>query len=120
MTLAAMDLSDLRLGLSLLGFNLGIEIMQLIVLPPLVALSRTRIYTPLRTVAAAVTAIAATGWLLDRVGLANPIGAVADALGGVSPWIVPGVWVAAAAVLVRRRVCAGRADRPADRDTVRS
>ncbi|PUB32107.1 HupE/UreJ protein [Promicromonospora sp. AC04] len=100
-TLSSLDLSGTQLGLSLLGFNLGIEIMQLvvvlIVLPPLVVLARTRAYTPLRITASAITAVAATGWLLDRIGISNPVGTAADALGAASPWIAVALWVAAIA-----------------------
>jgi hypothetical protein len=55
-TLSALDLSGKQLALSLLGFNLGIEVMQLVVvlvvLPPLIVLARTRAYRPLRSCAA--------------------------------------------------------------------
>ncbi|WP_419702874.1 HupE/UreJ family protein [Promicromonospora sp. NFX87] len=105
-TLSSMDLSGTQLGLSLLGFNLGIEIMQLvvvlIVLPPLVVLARTRSYGPMRVTAAVVTAVAATGWLLDRLGVPNVAARGADALGVGSPWIVGALWLGAAAVLATR------------------
>ena len=106
-TLSALDLSGGQLALSLLGFNLGIELMQLavvlVVLPPLVVLARTPAYRPLRTAAAALTAIAALGWLLDRVGLTTPLGAAADSLGPASPWLVAALWLAALHVLLRSR-----------------
>ena len=124
-TLAALDLSGSQLGLSLLGFNLGIEVMQLavvlLVLPPLLVLARTPAYAPLRTCAAVLTAIAALGWLLDRVGLSTPLGAAADSLGPASPWIVLALWLAAVTTLVRSRwtirTSAGAAP-PADRVAV--
>ena len=106
-TLAALDLTGSRLALSLLGFNLGIELMQLavvlVVLPPLVVLARTRVYRPLRNAAAVLTAAAAIGWLLDRVGLTTPLGAAADALGPASPWIVVALWLGALLAVVRAR-----------------
>ena len=105
-TLSSLSLSGVQLGLSLLGFNLGIEIMQLavvaLVLPPLLVLARTRVYRPLRITAAAVTTVAAVGWLIDRVGLANPVGAWADSLGEMSPFIAAGLWVAAVVTVFRR------------------
>jgi hypothetical protein len=98
-TLTDLDLSGGQLALSLLGFNLGIELMQLavvlVVLPPLLILARTPAYRPLRTGAAVLTAIAALGWLLDRVGLTTPLGAAADSLSPASPWIVIAAWLAA-------------------------
>jgi HupE / UreJ protein len=120
-TLSSLDLSGGRLALSLLGFNLGIEIMQLavvlLVLPPLVVLARTPAYPPLRTGAAAVTAVAAVGWLLDRIGIPNVLGTAADSLGTFLPWVVGVLWLAAAAVLVRTRFRlpppAARSHRPA-------
>lgn len=107
-TLTDLDLSGGQLALSLLGFNLGIEVMQLVVvglvLPPLVVLARTVGYTPLRVGAAVVTAVAATGWLLDRVGIPNLIGTSADSLGAASPWIIAALWSAAIGVLIRARL----------------
>jgi len=106
-TLSALDLSGEQLALSLLGFNLGIELMQLavvlVVLPPLVVLARTRAYQPLRTGAAVLTAVAALGWLLDRVGLTTPLGSAADVLGPASPWVVLALWLAALLTLARSR-----------------
>ncbi|WP_432532936.1 HupE/UreJ family protein [Kineococcus arenarius] len=106
-TLSEMELSGSQLVLSLLGFNLGIELMQLVVvllvLPPLIVLARTPAYRPLRTTAAVVTAVAAVGWLLDRVGVPTPLSTAADSLGPVSPWIAATLWIAAALVLLRTR-----------------
>ena len=115
-TLTDLDLSGGQLALSLLGFNLGIELMQLavvlVVLPPLLALARTPAYRPLRTGAAVLTAIAALGWLLDRIGLTTPLGAAADSLGSTSPWIVLTLWLAAIYALVGSR---GRPSPPSQR-----
>ncbi|WP_432501036.1 HupE/UreJ family protein [Kineococcus arenarius] len=106
-TLSEMELSGTQLVLSLLGFNLGIELMQLVVvllvLPPLIVLARTPAYRPLRTTAAVVTAVAAVGWLLDRVGVPTPLSTAADSLGSVSPWIAATLWIAAALVLLGTR-----------------
>ena len=106
-TLSTLNLSGSQLALSLLGFNVGIEIMQmavvLLVLPPLLVLSRTRIYRPVRTTAALVTGIAAVGWLLDRIGVPTALGSAADHLGTAAPWIAGALWIAAAAVLIHAR-----------------
>ena len=107
LTLTALDLTGWQLMLSLLGFNLVIELMQLavvaLVLPPLVVLARTRVYTPLRIVAAGLIALAAIGWVLDRLGVANAIATIADGIGALSPWIAGALWVAAALTVVRAR-----------------
>jgi hypothetical protein len=83
-TLAKMHLSTGRLALSLLGFNLGIEAVQLLLvilaLPTLLAVTRTRLGPAFRIAAAGITAVAAIGWLADRLGLANPAARVADSV----------------------------------------
>lgn len=84
-TLAEMRLSTGQLALSLLGFNLGIELVQLLLvalaLPGLLAMARVRAQPALRITGATLTAIAATGWLLDRLGLPNPVARAADSAG---------------------------------------
>jgi hypothetical protein len=83
--LAEMQLSTARLALSLLGFNLGIELVQLLLvalaLPSLLLLSRSRSQPALRLTGALLTAAAATGWLLARLGLPNPVATAADSAG---------------------------------------
>lgn len=108
-TLSDLDLSGGELALSLLGFNLGIELMQLaivaLVLPPLCVLAHTNAYHRLRGGAAALTALAATGWLAARVGYANPVSTTADSFVVVAPLVVAALWEVAAfaLVLARRR-----------------
>jgi hypothetical protein len=68
---------------SLLGFNLGIELMQcavvLAVLPVLLAWSRTSLYAPPRWLGAAFTALAASGWLVERaLERHNPMARLVD------------------------------------------
>lgn len=108
-TLTELDLSGGQLVLSLLGFNLGIEIMQLavvaLVLPALIILARTRIYRPVRISLALLTATAAAGWLLQRVGLPTALGAAADAIGPASPWILLGLWILAGITIAKGARC---------------
>lgn len=89
-TLAELNLSPWQTALSLLGFNLGIEAMQLVVIavtmPWLILLARTPLYPPVRVVGASLAALASLGWLGDRVGWSNPLGTLADGLGRVGPW----------------------------------
>ena len=106
-TLTELDLAGGELVRSLLGFNVGIELMQLavvvLVLPPLVVLARTAVYPRLRLAAAVLTGVAATGWLLDRLGVDTPLAGAADALGPASPWLAGALWGAAVVVLLTRR-----------------
>ncbi|MFD7711684.1 HupE/UreJ family protein [Streptomyces sp. NPDC059786] len=85
LTLAEMNLSTGQLALSLAGFNLGIECMQLVLvalaLPTLLCLTRLRHHAALRTGSAALTATLALGWLLDRLGVTNPVARAADTAG---------------------------------------
>ncbi|NOT62322.1 MAG: hypothetical protein HOP19_19110 [Acidobacteria bacterium] len=78
-------LSDLKLAtgplaLSILGLNLGIELMQLFIIamtmPWLILLSLTPSYVWVRMSCAFLAAIAALGWLAERIsGNSNFIGA---------------------------------------------
>lgn len=69
--LQGLDLNIHTLALSVLGFNIGIELMQLlviaIILPWLILLSRTPFYTWFRLSAATLAAIAALGWIVERI-----------------------------------------------------
>jgi hypothetical protein len=106
-TLRGLDLTGSRLVLSLLGFNLGIEAMQLVVvalvLPPLVLLARSGRYQTLRVSASAATAAAAAGWLLARLGADNPVAAIADELGVIAVPIVAALWVGAVGLTLAQR-----------------
>lgn len=57
--------------ISVLGFNLGIEAMQLVVvavtLPSLLLLSRTVLYAAFRISGALFAAVASVGWIVERV-----------------------------------------------------
>jgi hypothetical protein len=60
------------MALSIFGFNLGIELMQLLVvavtMPWLIILSRsTTIYNYVRIIGATLAGIAAIGWIIERV-----------------------------------------------------
>ncbi|UDY22954.1 HupE/UreJ family protein [Nocardioides sp. Kera G14] len=105
--LRALHLTGTHLVLALLGFNLGIEAMQLIVvvlvLPPLVLIARSDHYGRLRVAAAAVTGLAAVGWLTARLGLANPVADLADQLGTMAAPVVMTLWVVALLLTVTRR-----------------
>lgn len=98
-TLRELDLTGARLVLSLLGFNLGIEIMQLIivalVLPPLAMLACAGRYQTLRVVAAGATGVAAVGWVAARIGFANAVAAAADRIGVIGILVLLALWLGA-------------------------
>ncbi len=113
-TLAELNLSTSQLAISVLGFNLGIEAVQLflvaLALPPLLVLATTRAQPVLRVGGSLLVIIAALGWAFDRLGFPNPIAAAADQAGtGILPALVIAA-VAAVAVLAARAI--GRRLRP--------
>lgn len=80
-------------AMSILGFNLGIELVQLLVIlavmPSLLMLSRTRFYPVLRKSGAAVAGLAAIAWLIERVlDRSNPVAQSIDLLLGYSGYLV--------------------------------
>ncbi|MEU8898775.1 HupE/UreJ family protein [Nocardia sp. NPDC048505] len=122
-TLAELNLSTGQLALSVLGFNLGIEAVQLLLvalaLPPLLVLAGTRAQPGLRAGAGVLVIAAALGWGLDRLGLANPLARAADQAGAFLPPVVLACALAALVVLALRRQppaadprYAGRRNRP--------
>jgi HupE / UreJ protein len=84
--LGELDLSRGGLVTTLLGFNIGIEITQLLVvalvMPSLILISRTGAYPAMRIGLAAVGAILAVAWLAERSGLTsnNPLDPVGEQL----------------------------------------
>jgi len=113
------------LVVDLLGFNLGIEIAQLLVvallMPSLALLSRTMIYPGVRIALASAGAVLAAGWLVERVsGVAiGPLDAVSTAL-VEHPFAVAGALAAVTALagwgLPRLRPAATDDPRPAARE----
>ena len=119
--LRELHLSGAQLVLSLLGFNLGIEAMQLIIvvltLPPLILLARANRYRTLRLVAAAATAVAAAGWLAARIGLPNTVANLADRVEILALPVVIGLWLVAGTLTTRdRKQQAGSNPNPAGLD----
>lgn len=108
--LGQLDLGRGSLVVELLGFNLGIELTQLIVvalvMPSLIVLSRSHVYPAVRTGLAVLGVVLATGWLAERTSLisADPLESVATALVAY-PFAVPAA-LALAAVAVHHRLFA--------------
>lgn len=93
---------------SILGFNLGIELVQLLVvacvMPALMLLARARAYAPVRITGAAFAAIAATAWLIERLfGTSNVLASTIDAVLVHAPWLILALTLAAVAVFWTRR-----------------
>ncbi|MFF3371396.1 HupE/UreJ family protein [Streptomyces sp. NPDC002680] len=120
--LAEMHLSAGQLVTSLLGFNLGIELVQLLLvclaLPSLLVLARLRVQPMLRLTGALLTGTAALGWLADRLGLPNPVARAADSAGSHTTPMLTALTVTALAatawtLTTRRRARPGPAEPPA-------
>ena len=112
-------LHDVRAGtastaVTLIGFNLGIETVQIcivtLVIPPLLVLSRAPIFAMLRTVLAALTAGAATAWILNRsFGLGDGL------VAGVDEIVSHGLWAVAMLYLLSVPQAVRMWSRPASR-----
>ena len=77
-TLTALHLDQVRLAISILGFNMGIELMQLFIMlvtvPWLIILSAYSIYKWVRITGGILTLLAAVAWLVERAtGSSNPV-----------------------------------------------
>jgi hypothetical protein len=91
-TLAGLGLGRWDRVASIFGFNLGIEAMQLVVvaiaLPSLILLSRTRLYSSIRTTGAVLAGAVAISWIAQRLwDLPNPADAFVMALAQRAGWI---------------------------------
>lgn len=97
---------------ALLAFNVGVELAQLtatlLVFPSLYLLARTPWYPAARIAGAGIALVAATAWVLDRLGvLANPLGGVEDAA-VAHLWVTAAVLAGVAAVAVASHAGAKR------------
>jgi len=91
-TLGELGLSRWERVASILGFNLGIETMQLIVvaatLPSLVLLSHMRSYWGLRIGVALFAGCASVGWIVERlVNVHCPVDVIVDGVAHHAVWI---------------------------------
>lgn len=96
------------LSTSVLGFNLGVEAMQLAIvaltMPWLVLANRSAGYRVLRLAGGALGAVAALGWIAERAfGVRTPIPALVDAAASRAPWILAGLIVTALGLAARDR-----------------
>jgi hypothetical protein len=104
--IANFGLEPLQKAQSILGFNLGIELIQLAVvaaiLPSLVVLARLPSYAWLRRCGALLAAVASLAWIAERAtGTLNPIAEGLDVALGRAPWLFAALTLGAAAVALR-------------------
>ena len=108
-TLASFGFDPWTLAVSVLGFNLGIEAVQVLIvvatMPWLVLLARSPVYGPIRVAGAGATGIAAAAWLAERAfGQANPIAPLVAGAAAQAPWLLGGLAALAITVTLGRRV----------------
>lgn len=108
-TLINLNLDGLRMALSILGFNLGIELMQLFVIavtiPWLIILCKNNCYTRLRVAGAIFAAMASLAWMAERLsGRSNFITLFILQNTSGAKWLIAALAIAAAAsYFVRKR-----------------
>lgn len=105
--LSNLQLSAGKLALSILGFNAGIEIMQLLVIamivPWLILLSKTPAYKWFRITGAGLAAIAALAWIVQRTtGTANFVTGFVEAAAKYGVWVIGGLALASLATYTAR------------------
>lgn len=94
-----------QLAISLLGFNLGVEAMQLavvaLVMPWLWLASRSRHYLHVRQLGAACAVVAAGGWLAERAfGVQTVVPKAVELAAVHAAWLAAGLAVTAAALFL--------------------
>ena len=96
------------MALSILGFNLGIELMQLFVIaltvPWLLLLSCTPAYPAVRVGGAALAATAALAWLAERLsGQPNALATLVAQAMPYAPWLLGALAIGAVLAFWRTR-----------------
>jgi len=95
-TLQNLHLVSTDLALSVLGFNLGIEVMQIVVIsltiPWFIIMSQTQYFKPIRNIFAVIIGSAAIGLIVQRVtGTNNLFSTATDQLTFFSSWLIAGL-----------------------------
>lgn len=106
--LSAFGFDRTTLALSVLGFNLGVEAMQLTIVlltvPLLAILSRGAGCAPFRLAGGAFGGLAALGWIAERAfGVATPTSAWVAALAARGPWLMGGLLIMTIVDVLLRR-----------------
>ena len=101
-TLSDLHLESNQMALSILGFNIGIELMQLVIMtliiPSLIVLSTTEWYSVIRMTGAIFAAIAAIAWIFERVLVqSNLITESVAIVATYGTWVIGALFLAAVA-----------------------
>jgi hypothetical protein len=104
-TLADFGLDPWTLASSVLGFNLGIEAFQLLlilaVMPWLVLLAGTHAYGLFRVAGATLTGVASVGWFAERaLSWRNPIAPLVESIASRPLWLLAGLIILSVAATV--------------------
>ena len=102
---------------AMLGFNLGIEVMQVAVvaaaLPCLLLMCSLPVYRFVRDAGAAFAGLAALGWVLERtVGIANPLGGLIDGIAADAALTILSATAIALALRVIAQIASDASARP--------
>ena len=92
-TLANLNLDADQMALSILGFNTGIELMQLfiiaVIVPSFIILSKSNSYKFIRICGAAFAGMAAIAWMVQRYSeQSNVLTTVVEKIAEQAPWIM--------------------------------
>jgi hypothetical protein len=95
-TLQNLHLAFPDLALSLVGFNAGIEAMQiaviLVTIPWFIIMSQTQYFKTVKNILAVIISLAAAGWMVQRItGNNNLLSAATDQALLFSPWLILGL-----------------------------
>lgn len=101
-TLSDLHLESGQMALSILGFNIGIELIQLmimaLIIPSLIVLSKTEWYAVVRIIGANFAAVAAIAWIFERIsGQSNLITDGVVVVAAYGTWVIGALFLAAVA-----------------------
>jgi hypothetical protein len=109
-TLTELDIDGVNLLLSVLGFNLGIEVMQLYIIaltiPWFILMSQVQQFKYFRNLFACLVALASVGWILQRVtGNDNFISIGVEKIFLLSPWLIAMLGALALVLYGYQKIC---------------
>lgn len=107
-TLTVLQLNKTQLALSILGFNVGIEVMQLFIIaltiPWFILLARTPYFKFVRIPFAVIVALAAIGWTIQRITNQNNfITDTVDKSLQSSQWLIVGFAILSTTIFILTR-----------------
>jgi hypothetical protein len=107
--LTALNLDAGKMALSILGFNIGIELMQIFIVictvPWLIMLSKNNTYTWLRIGGAIAAIVASLAWAAERITAhSNCVAESVQKIAEHGPWLLPALAVAAILSTVIKKI----------------